>query len=100
MERESLEDRTLVSALDNAGFVVRFGSRRGAMDFCPNHDDATTSTSIYDFKARLTNTHFNFRGFCISKINMNSLQEASRIFKAFKKGGPSFGAWQVRTLQL
>jgi hypothetical protein len=51
MERESLEDRTLVSALDNAGLVVRFGSRRGAMDFCPNHDDATTSTSIYDFKS-------------------------------------------------
>ncbi|KAF2266862.1 Phosphoenolpyruvate/pyruvate domain-containing protein [Lojkania enalia] len=26
---------------------------------------------------------------------MNSLQEASRIFKAFKKGGPNFGAWQM-----
>ncbi|KAF2120585.1 Pyruvate/Phosphoenolpyruvate kinase-like domain-containing protein [Lophiotrema nucula] len=26
---------------------------------------------------------------------MNSLQEASRIYKAFKKGGPSFGAWQM-----
>ncbi|KAF2706773.1 Phosphoenolpyruvate/pyruvate domain-containing protein [Pleomassaria siparia CBS 279.74] len=26
---------------------------------------------------------------------MNSLQGASRIFKAFKKGGPSFGAWQM-----
>ncbi|PSN73102.1 Phosphoenolpyruvate/pyruvate domain-containing protein [Corynespora cassiicola Philippines] len=26
---------------------------------------------------------------------MNSLQEASSIFKAFKRGGPSFGAWQM-----
>ncbi|KAF1951467.1 Phosphoenolpyruvate/pyruvate domain-containing protein [Byssothecium circinans] len=26
---------------------------------------------------------------------MNSLQEKSRIFQAFKKGGPSFGAWQM-----
>ncbi|KAF2472017.1 Phosphoenolpyruvate/pyruvate domain-containing protein [Lindgomyces ingoldianus] len=26
---------------------------------------------------------------------MNSLQEASRIYKTFKKGGPSFGAWQM-----
>ncbi|KAF2638162.1 Phosphoenolpyruvate/pyruvate domain-containing protein [Massarina eburnea CBS 473.64] len=26
---------------------------------------------------------------------MNSLQEASRVFKAFKKGGPSFGGWQM-----
>ncbi|KAJ4296530.1 hypothetical protein N0V90_006575 [Kalmusia sp. IMI 367209] len=26
---------------------------------------------------------------------MNPLQEASKVFKAFKKGGPSFGAWQM-----
>ncbi|ORY13470.1 Pyruvate/Phosphoenolpyruvate kinase-like domain-containing protein [Clohesyomyces aquaticus] len=26
---------------------------------------------------------------------MNSLQEASRIYKAFQKGGPTFGAWQM-----
>ncbi|KAF2731177.1 Phosphoenolpyruvate/pyruvate domain-containing protein [Polyplosphaeria fusca] len=26
---------------------------------------------------------------------MNSLQEASRIYKAFKRGGPTFGAWQM-----
>jgi hypothetical protein len=26
---------------------------------------------------------------------MNSLQEASRIFRAFQKGSPTFGAWQV-----
>lgn len=25
----------------------------------------------------------------------NPLQQASRIFQAFKKGGPTFGAWQV-----
>src|SRR5690242_1271548 len=28
--------------------------------------------------------------------NMNTLQEASTIYKAFKKGGPAFGGWQVR----
>jgi hypothetical protein len=41
-----------------------------------------------------------FRGYSNKTIvvrNMNSLQEASRIYKAFKKGGPSFGAWQVRS---
>jgi hypothetical protein len=27
---------------------------------------------------------------------MNTLQQASKVYKAFKKGGPSFGAWQVR----
>lgn len=27
---------------------------------------------------------------------MNTLQEASTIYKAFKKGGPAFGGWQVR----
>jgi hypothetical protein len=26
---------------------------------------------------------------------MNTLQEASRVYKAFKNGGPSFGGWQV-----
>ncbi|EOA82099.1 hypothetical protein ACJQWK_05574 [Exserohilum turcicum] len=26
---------------------------------------------------------------------MNTLQEASRIYKAFQKGGPSFGGWQM-----
>lgn len=26
---------------------------------------------------------------------MNSLQQASRIYKAFQKGGPTFGAWQM-----
>lgn len=26
---------------------------------------------------------------------LNSLQEVSRVFRAFVKGGPSFGAWQV-----
>jgi hypothetical protein len=26
---------------------------------------------------------------------MNTLQEASRIYKAFQKGGPTFGGWQV-----
>jgi len=30
--------------------------------------------------------------------NMNTLQEGSRVYKAFKKGGPSFGAWQVRSM--
>jgi hypothetical protein len=28
--------------------------------------------------------------------NMNTLQEASKVYKSFQKGGPSFGAWQVR----
>ena len=32
-----------------------------------------------------------------SARNMNTLQEASRIYKAFQKGGPSFGGWQVGT---
>ncbi|KAH8629431.1 hypothetical protein IG631_16688 [Alternaria alternata] len=27
--------------------------------------------------------------------NMNTLQEASRIYKAFQKGRPTFGGWQV-----
>lgn len=27
---------------------------------------------------------------------MNTLQEASTIYKAFKRGGPAFGGWQVR----
>lgn len=31
---------------------------------------------------------------------MNTLQESSRIYKAFKKGGPSFGGWQVRGFRL
>lgn len=26
---------------------------------------------------------------------MNTLQEGSRVYKALKKGGPSFGGWQV-----
>lgn len=26
---------------------------------------------------------------------MNTLQEASKFYKALKTGGPSFGAWQV-----
>ncbi|KAF2034833.1 Phosphoenolpyruvate/pyruvate domain-containing protein [Setomelanomma holmii] len=26
---------------------------------------------------------------------MNTLQEASKVYKAFKKGGPSFGGWQM-----
>ncbi|KAF1840726.1 Phosphoenolpyruvate/pyruvate domain-containing protein [Cucurbitaria berberidis CBS 394.84] len=26
---------------------------------------------------------------------MNTLQEASKLYKAFKKGGPSFGGWQM-----
>jgi hypothetical protein len=33
--------------------------------------------------------------FSVGTRAMNSLQEASSIYKAFKKGGPSFGAWQV-----
>jgi hypothetical protein len=28
---------------------------------------------------------------------MNTLQEKSKIYNAFKKGGPSFGGWQVNT---
>ncbi|KAI4660291.1 uncharacterized protein J4E78_004992 [Alternaria triticimaculans] len=27
--------------------------------------------------------------------NMNTLQEASRVYKAFQKGGPTFGGWQM-----
>jgi hypothetical protein len=29
---------------------------------------------------------------------MNTLQEASTIYKTFKKGGPAFGGWQVRMI--
>jgi hypothetical protein len=27
--------------------------------------------------------------------SMNTLQEVSTIYKAFKRGGPAFGGWQV-----
>jgi 4-hydroxy-2-oxoheptanedioate aldolase len=27
---------------------------------------------------------------------MNTLQEASSLFKTFKRGGPAFGGWQVQ----
>lgn len=37
----------------------------------------------------------NFR-LSSSTKNMNTLQEASTIYKAFKNGGPAFGGWQVR----
>lgn len=30
---------------------------------------------------------------------MNTLQEGSKVYKALKNGGPSFGAWQVRGIQ-
>lgn len=32
----------------------------------------------------------------VSIRKMNTLQEASTIYKSFKKGGPAFGGWQVR----
>lgn len=35
-----------------------------------------------------------------SSRTMNTLQEASKIYNAFKKGGPSFGGWQVFTYAL
>jgi hypothetical protein len=31
----------------------------------------------------------------VKSRTMNTLQEASKIYNAFKKGGPSFGGWQV-----
>lgn len=31
----------------------------------------------------------------VTSRTMNTLQEASKIYNAFKKGGPSFGGWQV-----
>ena len=51
------------------------------------------STRALSFKLKCTDS--KFRPFSNIKT-MNSLQEASTIYKVFKKGGPAFGGWQVR----
>jgi hypothetical protein len=34
----------------------------------------------------------------INTRTMNTLQDRSTTYKAFKKGGPALGGWQVRTV--
>ena len=44
-----------------------------------------------------THTNSNPRS-SVNIRTMNTLQERSTIYKAFKKGGPALGGWQVRLL--
>jgi hypothetical protein len=52
-----------------------------------------TSKSTLNASSKFT-SQYN-RPACTSRT-MNTLQESSRIYRAFKKGGPTFGGWQVR----
>ncbi|KAF2002927.1 Phosphoenolpyruvate/pyruvate domain-containing protein [Amniculicola lignicola CBS 123094] len=58
------------------------------------HLYSTTQTAARAFK-HLPRRQLHGKFSHVTSRNMNSLQEASRIYRAFKKGGPTFGAWQM-----
>jgi hypothetical protein len=55
---------------------------------------STTKTYLSNLHTRPRVNNIYIRPF-VNTRTMNTLQEKSKIYNAFKKGGPSFGGWQV-----